>query len=531
MMKALMPANISYVKRSLPVVTAEQREKVLKMTEYNMFSFPGGMVTIDLLSDSGSGAMTDLQWASMFLGDECYGRNRGYYVLLDAIRDTFERGNQPKKIINLFRAGEDRDNVEKIMNEVYLAQEEGGFVNGGMAQLKRPNSFIVPQGRCAENILFSTLGEVLQETTPGKQMFIPSNGHFDTTQGNIRAIGVIPRNFFNNTILEVPEGGQYPVNPFKGDMDLEHLKAFIDEKGRDAIPMIYMTITNNSMGGQPVSMASLRAVSQIANQYDLPFFIDACRFAENAYFIKLNEEGYQDKTIQAITKEAFSYCDGFTISFKKDGLANMGGGLFFRDQGVFHRKFSVKGDIGIRIKERQIGAYGNDSYGAMSGHDIFALASGLYEIIRFDYLDARIKQVEYFADGLYQKGLSVILPAGGHAVYLDMNRFFDGKRRPDEFASVGFTVELLRRYGIRGGDLGYFAFEWDKKPPEEQAEILDLCRFAVPRNVYNKEHFDYAIEAIAELYQDRDSIPSMKITRGADLRLRHFQSGLAPVIG
>jgi tryptophanase len=530
-MKNLAPASISYVKRSLPVVTVEQRERALKMTEYNMFSFPGGMVTIDLLSDSGSSAMTDLQWASLFLGDECYGRNRGYYVLLDAIRDTFERGDEPKKIINLFRAGEDRNNVEKTMTEVYLAQEEGGFVNGGVAQLKRPNAFIVPQGRCAENILFSTLGEVFKETAPGKQLFIPSNGHFDTTQGNIRAIGVIPRNFFKNTILDVPEGGKYTKNPFKGDMDIEHLRAFIEEKGLDAIPMIYMTITNNSAGGQPVSMANIKAVSRIAKEYDVPFFIDACRFAENAYFIKMNEAGYQDKSIQAITKETFSYCDGFTISFKKDGLANMGGGLFFRDQGTFPRKFSVNGDIGIRIKEKQIGAYGNDSYGAMSGHDIFALASGLYEIVRFDYLDARIKQVEYFADGLYQKGLPVILPAGGHAVYLDMNRFFDGKRRPDEFASVGFSVELLRRYGIRGGDLGYFAFEWDKKPPEQQAEILDLFRFAIPRNVYNKEHFDYVIEASAELHKDRDHIPSMKIIRGAELRLRHFQSGLAPVTG
>lgn len=526
-LNTLTPGSVTYVKRNLPHVTVEQRERALKMTEYNMFSFPGGMVTVDYLSDSGSTAMTDLQWASLFLGDECYGRNRGYYILLDAVRDTFERGDHPKKLINLFRAGE--DDINKLMDEVYLVQEEGGFVNGGVAQLARPNAFLVPQGRCAETLLFGTLGKVLLETAPGKQMYIPSNGHFDTTEGNIGAVGMIPRNFFGNGICAVPEGGRYAKNPFKGDMDLKHLEAFIEEKGHDAIPLIYTTITNNTVAGQPVSMANIKGVSAIAKKYDIPFFLDACRFAENAYFVKMNEDGYAGKSIQEIVKEIFSYCDGFTISFKKDGMANMGGGLFFRDKGVFHRRFSVNGDIGVRIKEKQISAYGNDSYGGMSGRDIFALASGLYEVVKLEYLEQRVKQGEYLAQGFYDAGVPVILPAGGHAVYLDMDRFFEGKRKPEDFAAVGFGVELMRRYGIRISELGYFAFEYDKKTPEQQAEIVNQVRFAIPRNVFSKEHLDYTIAAVAELYKDRENIPSMKITRGAHLRMRHFQTGLAPV--
>jgi tryptophanase len=389
---------------------------------------------------------------------------------------------------------------------------------------------LVPQGRCAENLLFGTLSEILRETAPGKQMYIPSNGHFDTTEGNIGAIGAVPRNFFNTDSLNAPAGAPAGKNPVKGNMDTARLEAFIKEKGRDAIPLIFLTITNTTVAGQPVSMANIKTVSAIAQKHTIPFFMDACRFAENAYFIKTNEDGYVGRSIQEIVKEMFSLADGFTISFKKDGMANMGGGLFFRDRGVFHQRFSVNNeDIGVKLKERQISAYGNDSYGGMSGRDIFALAGGLYEVVKFEYLKQRIAQCEYLAEGFRQNGLPVILPAGGHAVYLDMTRFFDGKRVPADFAGVGFCVELLRRYGIRVSELGYFAFEYDKKPTEQQREIVNQVRFALPRNVLNKEHLDYTIAAVAELYRERESIPCMKIVRGAQLRMRHFQTGLAPV--
>lgn len=523
------PTSVTFVKRNLPKVTVAQRERALKETEYNMFSFPAGLVTVDFLSDSGTTTMTDLQWASLFLGDESYGRNKGYYVLLDAIRDTFERGDKPKKLINYFRSGE--TDIDKLLDEVYLVQEEGGFVNGGVAQLKRPNAFLVPQGRCAENLLFTTLGKVLAQKYPGRVFSIPSNGHFDTTEGNIIGNGAIPRNCFDETLInEVPEGGRYAKNPFKGNMDIPKLKEFIRTTGVENIPLIYMTITNNTVAGQPVSMANIKEVSRIAAEYDLPFMLDACRFAENAYFIKMNEDGYRDVSIPEIVKETFSYCDGFTISFKKDGMANIGGGLFFRDKGRFWSRFSTgEEDIGVKLKAMQICNYGNDSYGGMSGRDIFALASGLYEVTRFEYLDARIRQVQSLAEGFYREGLPVVLPAGGHGVYLDMKRFFDNKRRPEDFAAVGFSVELLRRYGIRISELGYFAFEYDKKSPEQQAEILDQVRFAVARNAYGKEHIEYTVAAVAALYRDRESIPNIRIARGKQLSLRHFQTGLEPV--
>ncbi|MCK4281301.1 MAG: tryptophanase, partial [Candidatus Lokiarchaeota archaeon] len=225
-----------------------------------------------------------------------------------------------------------------------------------------------------------------------------------------------------------------------------------------------------------------------------------------------------------------SYVDGFTISFKKDGLANMGGGLFFRDNGDFHKRFSINGDIGLRFKEKQILTFGNDSYGGLSGRDIMALTVGLYEIVKEPYLNGRIGQVRDFAKKLVQNGIPVILPAGGHAVYIDMEKFFQGTNmKIDDFGGVGFTIELLKHYGIRACELGPFAFEWDKKPPEQRKDIFNLVRFAVPRNVYNESHIAYAVAAITELYHDRQKIPKVKISRGADLRLRHFQTGLQPI--
>ncbi|MFX1592927.1 MAG: beta-eliminating lyase-related protein, partial [Promethearchaeota archaeon] len=216
--------------------------------------------------------------------------------------------------------------------------------------------------------------------------------------------------------------------------------------------------------------------------------------------------------------------------FKKDGLANMGGGFFFRDRGLFHRKFSIKDDIGIRLRERQILTFGNDSYGGMSGRDIMALAAGLYEVVKEPYLNERKTQVREFARKLAQNGVPVVLPAGGHAVYLNMDKFFEGTDMAiEDFGGVGFTIELLKQYGIRAVELGPFAFEWDKKTPEQRKGILNFVRFAMPRNVYSASHIDYAVAAITELYQNKDKIPKVKISRGAKLRLRHFQTGLQPV--
>ena len=531
------PRSVTYVTRNVPEVTVEQRERALKATHYNEFAFPAGMLTVDMLSDSGTTAMTDAQWAMMFLGDESYGRNKGYYVLLDAFRDIFERGGEKnwKRSIDLVRT--DCTDIDKMMDELYLCEYEGGLFNGGAAQLERPNTFIIQQGRAAESVLFEMVKKIMSERHPGKVFTIPSNGHFDTTEGNIKQMGSIPRNLYNKELLyEVPEGGKYEKNPFKGDMDVKKLEELIEAVGPENVPLIYTTITNNTVCGQAVSMKSIRETAKIAEKYDIPFMFDVARWAENAYFIKVNEEGYADKSIAEIATEMFSYCDGFTMSAKKNGHANMGGMLAFRDKGRFWRKFSdfdengnLVFDIGVRLKVKQISCYGNDSYGGMSGRDIMALAAGLYEECNFNYQEARVQQCEYLAQGFYKAGVKgVILPAGGHGVYINMTEFFDGKRGHDTFAGQGFSIELIRRYGIRTSELGDYSMEYDLKTPEQQEELCNVVRFAVNRSQLNQEHMDYVIAAVKELYEDRESIPNMRITQGRTLPMRHFHAFLEP---
>lgn len=529
------PRSFAYVKRNIPKVTIEQRERALQSTHYNEFAFPAGMLTVDCLSDSGTTAMTDQQWSAMFLGDESYGRNKGYYVLLDTMRDVFERGDNQKRILDLVRTG--CEDIEKMMNEMYLCEYEGTLFNGGAAQMERPNTFLVPQGRCAESLLFSVVSQILNTRYPGKNFTIPSNGHFDTTEGNIKQMGSTPRNLYNKDLLwETPEGGKYSRNPFKGNMDIEKLEHLIQEVGPENVPLVYTTITNNTVCGQPVSMANLRACSEIAHKYNIPYMLDAARWAENAYFIKTNEDGYADQSIFEIAKEMFSYCDGFTASLKKDGHANMGGVCAFRDKGYFWRNFSdfdangnVTFDVGIKLKVKQISGFGNDSYGGMSGRDIMALACGLYESGRFEYLSERVGQCEYLAQGFYEAGLPVVIPAGGHGVYLNMDKFFDYKRDHETFAGQGFSIELIRRYGIRVAELGDYSMEYDLKTPEQQKEVCNVVRFAINRSQLSKEHLDYVIAAVTELYKDRDSIPNVKIVQGHNLPMRHFHAFLEPV--
>ena len=531
------PRSVTYVTRNVPEVTVEQRERALKATHYNEFAFPAGILTVDMLSDSGTTAMTDAQWAMMFLGDESYGRNKGYYVLLDAFRDIFERGGEKnwKKSIDLVRT--DCTDIDKMMDELYLCEYEGGLFNGGAAQLERPNTFIIQQGRAAESVLFEMVKKIMSERHPGKVFTIPSNGHFDTTEGNIKQMGSIPRNLYNKELLyEVPEGGKYEKNPFKGDMDVKKLEELIEAVGPENVPLIYTTITNNTVCGQAVSMKSIRETAKIAKKYDIPFMFDVARWAENAYFIKVNEEGYADKSIAEIATEMFSYCDGFTMSAKKNGHANMGGMLAFRDKGRFWRKFSdfdengnVVNDIGVRLKVKQISCYGNDSYGGMSGRDIMALAAGLYEECNFNYQETRVQQCEYLAQGFYKAGVKgVILPAGGHGVYINMTEFFDNKRGHETFAGQGFSIELIRRYGIRTSELGDYSMEYDLKTPEQQEELCNVVRFAVNRSQLNQEHMDYVIAAVKELYEDRESIPNMRIVKGRTLPMRHFHAFLEP---
>ncbi len=531
------PQHFSYVVRNVPEVTVEQRTRALEATHYNEFAFPAGMLTVDMLSDSGTTAMTDQQWAAMFLGDESYGRNKGYYVLLDAFRDVFERGGEKnwKKSIDLIKT--DCQDIDRMMDELYLCEYEGGLFNGGAAQMERPNAFIIQQGRAAESVLMEIVKNVLAKRHPGKVFTIPSNGHFDTTEGNIKQMGSVPRNLYNKELLfEVPEGGRYEKNPFKGNMDLDKLEQLISAVGPENVPLIFTCITNNPVCGQPVSMANLKAVHDIAHKYNIPYIFDAARWAENAYFIKVNEYGYADKSIAEIATEMFSYCDGFTMSAKKDGHANMGGMVAFRDRGLFWKNFSdfnedgsVKTDVGVLLKVKQISCYGNDSYGGMSGRDIMALAAGLYESCSFRYLDERVRQCDYLAKGFYDAGVKgVVLPAGGHGVYINMDEFFDHKRSHESFAGEGFSLELIRRYGIRVSELGDYSMEYDLKTPEQQAEVCNVVRFAVNRSMYSREHLDYVIAAVKALYEDRESIPNMRIIWGHELPMRHFHAFLEP---
>ncbi|WP_312650262.1 tryptophanase [Aminipila sp.] len=534
-LNASTPSSLAYVKRNIPQVTVEQRERALAATHYNEFAFPAGMLTVDMLSDSGTTAMTDVQWAAMFLGDESYGRNKGYYVLLDTLRDVFERGDDQKKIIDLVRT--DCQDINKMMDEMYLCEYEGGLFNGGAAQMERPNTFIIQQGRAAESVLMEIVKKILNTRYHGKVFTIPSNGHFDTTEGNIKQMGSVPRNLYNKELLfEVPEGGLYAKNPFKGNMDIDKLEQLITAVGPENVPLVFTCITNNPVCGQPVSMANLRAVSAIAHKYGIPYILDAARWAENAYFIKMNEEGYADKSIPVIAKEMFSYCDGFCASLKKDGHANMGGILAFRDRGLFWKNFSdfnedgiVKTDVGVLLKVKQISCYGNDSYGGMSGRDIMALAVGLYECCNVNYLKERVEQCEYLAQGFYKAGVKgVVLPAGGHGVYINMDEFFNGKRDHESFAGEGFSLELIRRYGIRVSELGDYSMEYDLKTPEQQAEVCNVVRFAINRSQLSQEHLDYVIAAVKALYEDRENIPNMRITLGHKLPMRHFHAFLEP---
>ncbi|KAH7024470.1 beta-eliminating lyase [Microdochium trichocladiopsis] len=529
----LPPTHNALVVRSLLAVTPEQRRKVLEDVEYNVFAFPAGLVTCDFLSDSGTSAMTDIQWAAMLRGDESYGRNWGYYCLLDAFRDTFERGAAgARRVVHDMVMG--KADMALYRDELLLPQE-GGFVNGGPFQLIRPNTFLVPQGRCAEALLFSTLRLMIAEAAPRssiappRQPVIISNGFFDTTGANAAVAG-----FQLQTFTQPGLNDPFPLelvgreNPFKGNLDVAATEAYIESlEDPSDVKMILQTITNNWAGAQPVSMANIRAASELARRRGIPFFFDACRFAENAYFIQRFEAGYAGVMIQDIVQEMFTHVDGFTISLKKDGLANMGGALCFKDESLFAKKYP---GIGMRMKERQILCYGNDSYGGMSGRDLMAAATGLYEVVKQPYLQNRIGQVERFAQRLQASGVSVLLPPGGHAVYLDMDAFFKYcDRSPGDFASVGFVLELLEKYGIRAAEAGPFGWEWDKKPPAEQALIPNLVRLAVPRYVLSEEHITYTVAAILELYNHRHTIPNVEISRGRDMRLRHFSCGLKPV--
>lgn len=440
------------------LIAREAREKALQRAGYNIFGLKSDEVFIDLLTDSGTGAMSQEQWSAIMLGDESYAGARSYQRLADAMQEIF------------------------------------GF------------QYFVPthQGRAAENILCSV---ILQEG-----QYVPSNMHFDTTEGNIRARGGRPVNLVcQEAFLDDPE------IPFKGNMDLDKLEEFIKEVGAENIPLGMITITNNAGGGQPVSLENLRGTSRIYKKHGIPFFIDACRFAENAYFIKTREPGYENKTPLEIAQEIFSLADGATMSAKKDAIVNIGGFLACNDPDLFQK-----------VKNECILREGFITYGGLAGRDLDAIAVGLREGLQEDYLSYRLGQTNYLLSGIKEAGIPVIEPAGGHAVYINAGQLLPHLPQP-EYPGQSLTVELYREGAIRGVELGSVAFGY---PDPDTGEMiypkLDLVRLAIPRRTYTQSHLDYVIEVLGRIAGKAENLRGYQITYQPPL-MRHFSCQFEPL--
>ena len=444
-MKTIIEPFRIKVVEPIRMTTREERERLLREAGYNVFLLRADDVLIDLLTDSGTGAMSSLQWAGIMRGDESYAGAKSWYVFRDKIREIT------------------------------------GFEH------------ILPthQGRASERILFELVGG------PGK--VVPNNSHFDTTRANIEHTGA-------KAVDLVIEEGRRPTSkhPFKGNMDLERLDNLINEVGVENVPLVMVTVTNNSGGGQPVSLDNLRGVRKICDKYELPFFLDACRFAENAYFIKMREPGQQDRDVRDIVHEMFSLVDGATISAKKDGLVNIGGVLLLRDD-----------DLARRADELLILTEGFVTYGGLAGRDLEAMAQGFEEVVQEDYLQYRIRSTAYLGDRLLAGGVQIVEPPGGHAIYIDAKHFCP-HIPPEKFPGQALVCGLYRNAGIRAVEIGSVMFgQGGTAPP------MELVRLAIPRRVYTQSHIDYVIEAIIEVFEQRESLRGLEIVEEPPA-LRHF---------
>ena len=436
--------------------TRAQRETALQEAGYNPFLLHADDVLIDLLTDSGTGAMSARQWAGMIASDESYAGASSFYRFEAAVRDIT------------------------------------GFKH------------VIPthQGRAAENILFTVIAK------PGD--VIPNNTHFDTTRAHVEHAGAEARD------LVIAEGRQPRlIHPFKGSMDIAALEATIESVGRERIPAIMLTVTNNSGGGQPVSMANVRAVSEVARRHGIPFFIDACRFAENAWFIKTREDGYADRTPLEIAQELFSYADGCTMSAKKDGMANIGGFLAVNDD-----------ELASQCRNLEILTEGFPTYGGMAGYDLEAIAQGLYEALDEHYLRYRIRSIAYLGERLTEAGVPLVQPTGGHAVYIDAREMLP-HIAPLQYPAWSLNNALYLLGGVRGVEIGTVMF--GKQPDgTEQPARMDLVRLAFPRRSYTQSHVDYLAEVIIEVFARRETLPGYRIVRQSPV-LRHFTVRLEPV--
>jgi len=437
--------------------TEAEREEALKRAFYNPFLLRAEDVLIDLLTDSGTAAMSAEQWAGMMRGDESYAGARSFFRFESKVRELT------------------------------------GF------------AFVIPthQGRAAERILFSLVG--------GKGKYIPNNSHFDTTRANVEFSGA------EAVDLPTSEGNDPDlIADFKGNMDTKALESFILSVGRANIPLCMMTITNNSGGGQPVSMQNIRTTSDICRRHGIPLFLDACRFAENAYFIRKREPEYHAMPVKMIVQEMFSYADGATMSAKKDAIVNMGGFLALNDA-----------DLATRARNLSIVTEGFPTYGGLAGRDLEAIAQGLDEVLDDHYLQYRLRSIEYVGERLTAAGVPILQPPGGHAIYLNARKFLP--HIPiHQYPGQALVVELFRVGGIRSVEIGSVMF--GKYAPDGTLipARMELVRLAIPRRVYTQSHMDYVIEVVVDVYRRREEIQGYRITEEAPM-LRHFTAKFAPV--
>ncbi len=444
-MKTIIEPFRTKVVEPLQFTTREERERILREAHFNVFLIRARDVLIDLLTDSGTGAMSSLQWAGVMRGDESYAGAESFFRFQETVSDL--------------------TGFERILP--------------------------VHQGRAAERILFELVG--------GKGKIIPNNNHFDTTRANVEHSGA-------EALDLVVEEGKHPTlrHPFKGNLDTTKLLDLIERVGAERVPLCMVTVTNNSGGGQPVSLANLRAVRRVCDRFGIPLFLDACRFAENAYFIKTREPGQGHRSIRGIVRDMFDLADGATISAKKDGLVNIGGILLLRDEHLADRA-----DALLILTE------GFTTYGGLSGRDLEAMAQGFEEVVDENYLSYRIRSIEYLGEKLLDIGYPIVEPPGGHAVYIDAGLLCP--HIPDaEFPGQALVVGLYRQAGIRGVEIGSVMFGGrGEKPP------MELVRLAIPRRVYTQSHIDYVVEACAELFEVLEKLKGLRITSKSGA-LRHF---------
>ncbi len=431
------------------LTTVEEREAALEAAGYNLFNLHAADVLIDLLTDSGTGAMSAEQWAGIQRGDESYAGSPSWYRFLEAVQELF------------------------------------------------PFRHVIPthQGRAAEKILFSVVA--------GPGMVVPNNTHFDTTRANVEFTGA------EAVDLPIPEGRKpATIHPFKGNMDVPALESLIVERGREVIPVVFVTITNNSGGGQPVSLANLREVRAVCDRYDLPLFLDGCRFAENAWFIRNREPGYETTPIPDIVREMAALADGMTMSAKKDGLSNIGGWLAMNDDGWAEQSRNL-----LILTE------GFPTYGGLAGRDLDSIAAGLREVVDEDYLRYRVRSTEYLGEGVIASGIPCIQPIGGHAVYLDAAALLP-HIPPLEYPGQALAVALYREGGIRGCEIGTVMFGRHPDGTETPAP-MELVRLAIPRRVYTQSHVDYVIEVTRWVADRAADLRGFRIAE-QPASLRHF---------